>query len=88
MGYIRVEKNYSKKKGDGDNVSSYISQSIRENIEMPMLTRDSKICKGDGKGFTKQVVDRWNNHLDFDLHSKFERYGFTGSSRLNTIFKI
>ena len=80
-----------RKKGDGDNVSSkYISQNIHENIEMPMAIAPEivKFAKGDGKGFTKQVVDRWNKHLDFDLHSKFERYGFTGSSRLNTIFKI
>ena len=80
-----------RKKGDGDNVSSkYISQNIHENIEMPMAIAPEivKFAKGDGKGFTKQVVDRWNEHLDFDLHSKFERYGFTGSSRLNTIFKI
>jgi hypothetical protein len=45
-------------------------------------------ARGTGKGFTKELIDRWNEHLDFDLHSKFERYGFTGSSRLNTIFKI
>ena len=80
-----------RKKGDGDNVSSkYISQNVHENIEMPMTIAPEivKFAKGDGKGFTKQVVDRWNKHLDFDLHSKFERYGFTGSSRLNTIFKI
>ena len=80
-----------RKKGDGDNLSSkYISQNIHENIEMPMVIAPEivKFAKGDGKGFTKQVVDRWNKHLDFDLHSKFERYGFTGSSRLNTIFKI
>ena len=80
-----------RKKGDGDNVSSkYISQNVHENIEMPMTIAPEivKFAKGDGKGFTKQVVDRWNKYLDFDLHSKFERYGFTGSSRLNTIFKI
>ena len=80
-----------RKKGDGDHVSSkYINQNVHENIEMPMAIAPEivEFAKGDGKGFTKQVVDKWNKHLDFDLHSKFERYGFTGSSRLNTIFKI
>jgi len=80
-----------KKRGEGDSISSkYIGNNIHENIEMPMSIAPEivEFAKGDGKGFTKQVVDKWNKHLDFDLHSKFERYGFTGSSRLNTIFKI
>ncbi len=45
-------------------------------------------AKGDGAGFTKEIVENWNSHFKFDLHSKFESYGFTGASRLNTIFKI
>ena len=80
-----------RKRGEGENLSSkYIGNNIHENIEMPMIIAPEivEFAKGDGKGFTREVVDRWNKHFDFNLHSKFERYGFTGSSRLNTIFKI
>jgi len=81
----------TKKRGKGDNTSSsYIPKNKKENIPMPIEIADEIVmfAKGDGAGFTKEVVDRWNKYLSFDLHTKFERYGFTGSSRLNTIFKI
>ena len=78
-------------KSDGSSESKvYVSKNVHENINMPMVIADEIVsfAKGDGKGFTKEVVEKWNKHFDFDLHSKFERYGFSGSSRLNTIFKI
>ena len=80
-----------RKRGDGKSVSSqYESKNVKEDIPMPMEIADEIVmfARGDGKGFTKEVVDKWNSYFDFDLHSKFERYGFSGSSRLNTIFKI
>jgi hypothetical protein len=80
-----------RKRGEGKNTSStYIPKNKKENIPMPIEIAEEIVnfAKGDGAGFTKEVVDRWNEYLNFDLHTKFERYGFTGSSRLNTIFKI
>ena len=80
-----------RKRGDGESLSAkYESKNVKEDIPMPMEIADEIVmfARGDGKGFTKEVVDKWNNYFDFDLHSKFERYGFSGSSRLNTIFKI
>ena len=80
-----------KKRNKGDNTSStYISKNKKEDIPMPIEIASEIVmyAKGDGKGFTKEVVNKWNKFFDFDLHSKFESYGFTGSSRLNTIFKI
>tara|TARA_R110000822_G_scaffold102648_1_gene229105 strand:+ start:95 stop:499 length:405 start_codon:yes stop_codon:yes gene_type:complete len=80
-----------RKRGDGESLSSqYESKNVKEDIPMPMEIADEIVmfARGDGKGFTKEVVDKWNSYFDFDLHSKFERYGFSGSSRLNTIFKI
>jgi len=79
------------KRGKGDSTSSsYVPKNKKENISMPIEIADEIVmfAKGDGAGFTKEIVDKWNKYLDFDLHKKFERYGFTGSSRLNTIFKI
>ena len=81
----------TKKRSKEDSTSStYISKNKKENIPMPIEIAEEIVtfAKGDGAGFTKEVVDRWNKYLNFNLHSKFERYGFTGSSRLNTIFKI
>lgn len=80
-----------RKKGNGESISTkYISKNVKEDISMPMEIADEIVmfAKGDGKGFTKEVVEKWNKYFDFDLPSKFERYGFSGSSRLNTIFKI
>ena len=80
-----------RKRGDGESLSSkYESKNVKEDISMPMEIADEIVmfARGDGKGFTKEVVEKWNKHFDFDLPSKFERYGFSGSSRLNTIFKI
>ena len=80
-----------RKRGSGESLASkYESKNVKEDIPMPMQIADEIVmfARGDGKGFTKEVVERWNKYFDFDLHSKFERYGFSGSSRLNTIFKI
>jgi hypothetical protein len=80
-----------RKRGDGESLSAkYESKNVKEDIPMPMEIADEIVmfARGDGKGFTKEVVDKWNSYFNFDLHSKFERYGFSGSSRLNTIFKI
>ena len=80
-----------RKRGDGESLSSkYESKNVKEDIPMPMKIADEIVmfARGDGKGLTKEVVEKWNKHFDFDLPYKFERYGFSGSSRLNTIFKI
>jgi len=80
-----------RKRGDGESLSAkYESKNVKEDIPMPMEIADEIVmfARGDGKGFTKEVVEKWNKHFDFELPSKFERYGFSGSSRLNTIFKI
>ena len=80
-----------RKRGNGESLSSkYESKNVKEDISMPMEIADEIVmfARGDGKGFTKEVVEKWNKYFDFDLPSKFERYGFSGSSRLNTIFKI
>ena len=83
--------NPTKKRSIGEGISStYTSKNKKENIQMPIEIADEIVmfAKGDGAGFTKEIVDKWNQYLNFDLHTKLERYGFTGSSRLNTIFKI
>ena len=46
-----------------------------------------ELAKIINSGITKlQYYEGWNAHLDFDLHDKLKKYGYTGSSRLNKIF--
>tara|TARA_R110002012_G_scaffold115326_1_gene262265 strand:- start:1148 stop:1552 length:405 start_codon:yes stop_codon:yes gene_type:complete len=87
--YKFVEPTRKRSIGEGTS-STYIPKNKKENISMPIEIADEIVmfAKGDGAGFTKEIVDKWNQYLNFNLHTKFERYGFTGSSRLNTIFKI
>ena len=87
--YKFVEPTKKINKGDGIS-STNISKNKKEDIPMPKEIADEIVmfAKGNGAGFTKEVVDKWNQYLNFNLHTKFEKYGFTGSSRLNTIFKI
>lgn len=89
--YKFVEPIRKRGKGDDDSISSqYIGNYKRENIPMPMDIADEivKFAKGSGEGFTKEIVENWNSYFKFNLHSKFETYGFMGAKRLNTIFKI
>jgi len=87
--YKFVEPTRKRSIGEGTS-STYIQKNKKENIQMPIEIADEIVmfAKGDGAGFTKEIVNKWNQYFDFDLRTKFERYGFTGSSRLNTIFKI
>ena len=81
----------TRKRSKGDNTSStYIPKNKKENISMSIEIASEIVmfAKGDGAGFNKEIVAKWDKFFDFDLHSKFESYGFTGASRLNTIFKI
>jgi len=58
-------------KGNGESLSTkYESKNIKEDIPMPMKIADEIVmfARGDGKGFTKEVVEKWNKHFDFDLH--------------------
>ena len=87
--YKFVEPTRKRSIGEGTS-STYIPKNKKENLPMPIEIADEIVmfAKGDGAGFTKEIVNKWNQYFDFDLRTKFERYGFTGSSRLNTIFKI
>jgi len=58
----------------------------REMHVMPPETQDEMLAAMKNHNLTKEMVDRWNLYLDFDLHSKLERYGYIGSARLHKIF--
>jgi hypothetical protein len=58
-----------RKRGDGESLSAkYESKNVKEDIPMPMEIADEIVmfARGDGKGFTKEVVDKWNSYFDFD----------------------
>ena len=58
----------------------------REMHVMPSEIQDEILAAMKNHNLTKEMVDTWNPYLDFDLHSKLERYGYIGSSRLHKIF--
>lgn len=60
----------------------------RENNHLPSEIRGEVIDAINDSNLNKQMVDKWNSYLDFDLHEKLQTYGFVGSARLNKIFAI
>jgi hypothetical protein len=61
----------------------------RENLPCPIeIIDDVREFAQHPKGFTKDIVDEWNQYLDFDLHDKLKTYGMVGSARLNKIFNL
>lgn len=62
----------------------------RENLDCPqeIINEVRDFAEGAPKGFNKEIIDRWNEYLDFDLHEKLKTYGMVGAARLNKIFKL
>tara|TARA_R110000787_G_scaffold77455_1_gene170159 strand:+ start:117 stop:479 length:363 start_codon:yes stop_codon:yes gene_type:complete len=58
----------------------------RELNVIPSEIEDEVLAAMKNHNLTKEMVDTWNPYLDFDLHSKLERYGYIGSARLYKIF--
>tara|TARA_B100001063_G_C16280110_1_gene318770 strand:- start:79 stop:441 length:363 start_codon:yes stop_codon:yes gene_type:complete len=58
----------------------------REMHVIPSEIQDEILAAMENHNLTKEMVDTWNPYLDFDLHSKLERYGYIGSARLYKIF--
>ena len=68
----------------------YESKYERENNKLPKaIINEVTQVATTLKGCTKENVDKWNKHLDFDLHIKLNgEYGFTGAKRLYNIFGL
>jgi len=68
----------------------YESKYERENNNLPKIIANEVIQVATSlKGCTKETIDKWNQHLDFDLHEKLNgEYGFTGAKRLYNIFGL
>jgi hypothetical protein len=69
---------------------SYESKYERESNKLPKaIANEVTQVATTLKGCTKETVDKWNKHLDFDLHAKLNgEYGFTGAKRLYNIFGL
>lgn len=60
-----------------------------EDLECPSeIITDVREFAKYPKGFTKEIVEEWNQYLSFDLHAKLKTYGMIGAARLNKIFKL
>lgn len=65
------------------------NEHVRENLPCPTeIIDDVREFAQHPKGFNRDIVDEWNQYLDFDLHDKLKTYGMVGSARLNKIFNL
>ena len=53
---------------------------------IPSVIRDEVLAAMKNSNLNKEMVNKWNPHLDFNLHTKVKRYGYIGSARLYKIF--
>jgi|TARA_R110000782_G_scaffold235353_1_gene321377 hypothetical protein len=65
-----------------------IQQYEKELNIIPSIIRDEVLAAMTKSNLNKEMVDRWNIYLDFDLHTKVKRYGYIGSARLFKIFSL
>jgi len=74
---------------EGEN-KTYESKYERENNKLPKAIAKEVIQVATSlKGCTRDTINRWNIHLDFDLNEKLNgKYGFTGAKRLYSIFGL
>jgi len=74
---------------DSEN-KKYESKYERESNKLPKaIANEITQVATSLKGCTKKNVDKWNEHLDFNLHTKLNgEYGFTGAKRLYNIFGL
>jgi hypothetical protein len=74
----------------GKESKPYESKYERENNKLPKaIANEVTQVATTLKGCTKETIDKWNKHLDFDLHAKLNgEYGFTGAKRLYNIFGL
>ena len=73
-----------------DEYERWIAESKHEHEynPLPASIKDEVIEVANNSKLTKELVDKWNEHLDFDLHAKLKTYGFVGAARLYKIFSL
>jgi hypothetical protein len=65
------------------------NEHVIENLECPKeIINEVREFAKHPMGFNKDIVENWNQYLDFDLHNKLKTYGMVGAARLNKIFKL
>jgi hypothetical protein len=64
------------------------NEHMRENNPLPAEIEDEVLSAIENSNLNKEMVERWNEHLPFNLHEKLNTYGFVGSARLNKIFAV
>ena len=67
----------------------YETQQYEKELNIiPPAIREEVTSAMAKSNLNKEMVDGWNKHLDFDLHTKVKRYGYIGSARLYKIFSL
>lgn len=93
--YADIINNLAKILNEKGNISHFKNwysknEHPRENLKCPkeIIEEVKDFADGAPRGFNKEVVEKWNQYLDFDLHSKLKTYGMVGAARLNKIFAL
>ena len=75
---------------DYDEYQRWITSNeyLHEYNTLPEAIRNEVIEVANNSKLSKELVDKWNQHLDFDLHEKLKTYGFVGAARLYKIFSL
>lgn len=65
----------------------YETQNYEKEMNViPPSIKDKVLAAMKNSNLTKEMVNEWNNYLDFNLHDKIKSYGYIGSARLYKIF--
>ena len=86
--YVDIVSDLAKIINSGMSKEAYFkAQSYEKEMNViPSVIKDKVLAAMKNSNLTKEMVNEWNQYLDFDLHGKIKRYGYVGSARLYKIF--
>lgn len=76
--------------GFGSSNKNFIApKKLNLDIPIEIMSDLLTVANSKGAGCTKKIINKFNKFLSFDLHEVMgHKYGFTGASKLHSIFKV